>query len=65
MRSGESVLVVWRSLVYYADDAVLLTDWDLENANRIVHIMRCFFLTPDLKIILLTSKLIGVGVSFS
>ena len=49
---------------FYADDAVFLCDWSLENAKRILRILRCFFLASGLKINLHKSKLIGVGVSF-
>ena len=28
---------------FYADDAVFLCDWSLENAKRILRILRCFF----------------------
>ncbi|GJX84645.1 putative RNA-directed DNA polymerase, eukaryota, reverse transcriptase zinc-binding domain protein [Tanacetum coccineum] len=49
---------------FYADDAVFLCDWSLENVRRILRILRCFFLASRLKINLLKNKLIGIGVSF-
>ncbi|KAL4579128.1 hypothetical protein LXL04_015264 [Taraxacum kok-saghyz] len=48
----------------YADDAILLCDWDVENARRIVRMLRVFQLASGLKINLIKSKLIGVGVAF-
>ncbi|KAL4585499.1 hypothetical protein LXL04_010120 [Taraxacum kok-saghyz] len=48
----------------YADDVVLLCDWGVENARRIIRIMRVFHLASGLKINLLKSKLIGVGVDY-
>lgn len=62
---GISVSGMEISPLFYADDAVLLINWDLKNTNMIVCIMCCFFLTSGLKISLLKSKLIGVGVLFS
>ena len=52
------------SHLLYADDAVLFCDWGVENANRIIRIMRVFHLASGLKINLLKSKLIGVGVDY-
>jgi len=52
------------SQFFYADDAVFLSDWSLENAKHVLRILRCFFMASSLKINLHKSKLIGVGVSF-
>ena len=43
---------------FYADDAVFVCDWSMENVKRILRILRCFFLAPRLKINLHKSKLI-------
>lgn len=38
------------SHVLYADDAVLLAEWDPENANMIVRIIRCLYIDSGLRI---------------
>ena len=50
------------SHLFYADDTILLCPWEVENARRIVRILRCFFLASGLKINLFKSKLYGVGI---
>lgn len=40
----------------------MICPWEPENARRIIRILRCFFLTYRLKINLLKSNLIRVGV---
>lgn len=51
--------------LFYADDAILLSSWSVENAKKIVCIFRCFHLVFGLKINLFKSKLIWVGVVFT
>ncbi|GJX27561.1 RNA-directed DNA polymerase, eukaryota [Tanacetum coccineum] len=51
------------SHLFYADDAVFLREWNNTNINNIVLLLRCFFLSPGLKINLMKCKLMGVGVS--
>ncbi|KAL7606616.1 uncharacterized mitochondrial protein AtMg01250-like [Lactuca sativa] len=53
------------SYLLYVDDVMLVTPWNPENANCLLRILRCFYLASGLKINLLKSKLIGVGISFS
>ncbi|XP_052625816.1 uncharacterized protein LOC128132862 [Lactuca sativa] len=62
---GVSISGIEISHLLYADDVMLITPWDPENANRLLRILRCFYLASGLKINLLKSKLIGVGISFS
>ncbi|KAJ0482819.1 putative RNA-directed DNA polymerase [Helianthus annuus] len=46
----------------YADDAVFLGEWSVENARNINRIMRCFYMASGLKVNLGKSSLFGVGV---
>lgn len=48
---------------FYTDDTILLSSWSMENAKKIVRILKCFYLASGLTINLLNSKLIGVGVA--
>lgn len=50
------------SHLIYADDVVFMGDWSLQNANNLIGILRCFFVTSGLKINVQKSKLLGVGV---
>ncbi|XP_023758004.1 uncharacterized protein LOC111906478 [Lactuca sativa] len=62
---GISISGVEISHLLYVDDVMLITSWDPENINRLIRIIWCFYMAFDLKINLLESKLIGVGVSFT
>ncbi|KAL7604918.1 uncharacterized mitochondrial protein AtMg01250-like [Lactuca sativa] len=62
---GVSISGTEISHLMYADDVMLIAPWDPENANCLLRILRCFFLASRLKINLLKSKLIGVGISYS
>lgn len=53
------------SHLLYVDDVIILVDWDAENANRILCILRCFYMSSGLKINLHKCKLIGVGVLYN
>lgn len=53
------------SHLFYVDDAVLLTPWSSKSAKKIVHILRCFYLSSSLRINLHKTKLIEIGVVFS
>nr|GFB28456.1 RNA-directed DNA polymerase, eukaryota [Tanacetum cinerariifolium] len=50
------------SHLFYADDAVFIVEWSDLNITRIVHILHCFSLASGLKINLLKSHILGVGV---
>ncbi|GJY51080.1 RNA-directed DNA polymerase, eukaryota [Tanacetum coccineum] len=50
------------SHLLYADDAILLCDWGVQNARQIIRMLRVFQLASGLKINLNKSKLIGIGV---
>ncbi|PWA47507.1 RNA-directed DNA polymerase, eukaryota [Artemisia annua] len=52
------------SHLLYADDAILLCDWGVQNARRIIQMLRVFQLASGLKINLTKSKLIGIGVDY-
>ncbi|XP_076888766.1 uncharacterized protein LOC143539303 [Bidens hawaiensis] len=45
----------------YADDAMIIGEWSLDNFKTVVRIMRCFRLCLGLKINLLKSNLFGSG----
>ncbi|GJX68159.1 hypothetical protein Tco_0303886, partial [Tanacetum coccineum] len=50
------------SHLMYADDVIFMGDWSFQNVNNLIGILRCFFLTPGLKINVQKSKLLGVRV---
>ncbi|GJS46330.1 RNA-directed DNA polymerase, eukaryota, reverse transcriptase zinc-binding domain protein [Tanacetum coccineum] len=50
------------SHLFYADDAMFMGEWDEENINNLIIILKCFFFVSGLKINLHKSKLYGVGV---
>ncbi|GJT65994.1 hypothetical protein Tco_1017474 [Tanacetum coccineum] len=56
---SEEVLI---SHLFYADDAMLMGEWNEENITNLIVILDCFFLISGLKINLYKSKLYGVGV---
>lgn len=51
--------------ILYVDDVMMISSWDPKNVNRLIHILRCFYMASRLKINMLKIKLIGVGVLFS
>ncbi|GKA91191.1 RNA-directed DNA polymerase, eukaryota [Tanacetum coccineum] len=51
------------SHLFYADDAVFIGKWDINNIKTIVNVLKCFFLASGLKINLHKSKLTGIRVS--
>lgn len=53
------------SHLFYAHDVVLLSLWDLENANWIIRILCCFYLASGLKINVYKTKFISAGVPYS
>nr|GEW10881.1 RNA-directed DNA polymerase, eukaryota [Tanacetum cinerariifolium] len=52
-------------LLYADDDAILLCDWRVQIARRILWMLRVFQLASGLKINLSKSKLIGIGVDLT
>lgn len=51
------------SHLFYADGAVFVGKWDISNIKTIVNVLNSYFMALGLKINLLKSKLMGVGVS--
>nr|GFA08501.1 RNA-directed DNA polymerase, eukaryota [Tanacetum cinerariifolium] len=51
------------SHLFYADDAVFIGEWSDNNLSHIMQILHCFSLSSGLKINVLKSNLLGVGVS--
>ncbi|GJS42587.1 RNA-directed DNA polymerase, eukaryota [Tanacetum coccineum] len=50
------------SHIFYADDAVFIGEWSEANLVNLVRILKCFYLASGLKINLIKSQLLGVGV---
>ncbi|GKA62641.1 RNA-directed DNA polymerase, eukaryota [Tanacetum coccineum] len=50
------------SHLFYADDAVFIGEWSEANLVNMVRILKCFYLASGLKINLIKSQLLGVGV---
>ncbi|GJW74496.1 RNA-directed DNA polymerase, eukaryota [Tanacetum coccineum] len=50
------------SHLFYVDDVVFVGKWDKMNVATIVNVLKCFFLASGLKINLIKSKLIGIGI---
>ncbi|GJT29449.1 putative RNA-directed DNA polymerase, eukaryota, reverse transcriptase zinc-binding domain protein [Tanacetum coccineum] len=53
------------SHLQFADDALILGKWSIDNAKNLCRILRCFNLAFGLKVNFSKSKLFGVGVSTS
>nr|GEV63397.1 RNA-directed DNA polymerase, eukaryota, reverse transcriptase zinc-binding domain protein [Tanacetum cinerariifolium] len=51
------------SHLFYADDAIFVGKWDINNIKTILNVLNCFFLASGLKINLHKSKLTGIGVN--
>ncbi|XP_022016696.1 uncharacterized mitochondrial protein AtMg01250-like [Helianthus annuus] len=51
------------SSLLFADDALIIGEWSDANATNMIRLLRCFHLISGLKINLLKSNLIGVGVN--
>ncbi|KAJ0836378.1 putative RNA-directed DNA polymerase [Helianthus annuus] len=50
------------SHLFFADDALVIGEWSIENALNMARILRSFYVVSGLKINYAKSKLIGVGV---
>nr|GFA93753.1 putative RNA-directed DNA polymerase, eukaryota, reverse transcriptase zinc-binding domain protein [Tanacetum cinerariifolium] len=51
------------SHLQFADDALIMGKWSLENAKNIRRILRCFHMSSELKVNFSKSKFFGIGVS--
>ncbi|GKE14388.1 RNA-directed DNA polymerase, eukaryota, partial [Tanacetum coccineum] len=51
------------SHLFYVDDAVFIGEWSDNNLSHIMQILHCFLLSSGLKINIMKSNLLGVGVS--
>ncbi|KAJ9557521.1 hypothetical protein OSB04_012135 [Centaurea solstitialis] len=51
------------SLFQFADDAIFMGEWNLENARNLIRILKCFEICSGLKINLSKSRVTGVAVS--
>nr|GEZ45442.1 RNA-directed DNA polymerase, eukaryota [Tanacetum cinerariifolium] len=51
------------SHLFYADDAVFIGEWSDNNLSHIMQILYCFSLSSGLKINIMKSNFLGVGVS--
>lgn len=51
------------SHLQYADDALIIGKWSLENAKNLCRILRCFHMATGLKVNFSKSKVFGVGVN--
>lgn len=51
------------SHLQFADDAFIVREWSMENANNLFQILRCFYMASGLKVNFSKSKLFGVGVN--
>lgn len=47
----------------FADDALIMGEWSIENARNLSRILSCFHLASGLKINFSKSKLFGIGVT--
>nr|GEZ47986.1 RNA-directed DNA polymerase, eukaryota [Tanacetum cinerariifolium] len=59
IRIGSSFMI---SHLFYADDAVFIGECSDNNLTRIMHIFHCFSLSSGLRINILKSHMLGVGV---
>nr|GEW44479.1 putative RNA-directed DNA polymerase, eukaryota, reverse transcriptase zinc-binding domain protein [Tanacetum cinerariifolium] len=51
------------SHLMYADDVIFFGEWSQVNAHNLISMLRCFFLISGLKINILKSKVLGIGVT--
>ena len=52
------------SHIFYAGDALFVGEWSKSNVDNLVCILHCFYLVSGLKLNLVKSNLLGVGVPF-
>lgn len=51
------------SNLFYADDAIFMGDWEINNIRNLSKILRCFHATSGLQVNFHKSKLFGIGTS--
>nr|GEW06345.1 putative RNA-directed DNA polymerase, eukaryota, reverse transcriptase zinc-binding domain protein [Tanacetum cinerariifolium] len=51
------------SRLFYADDVVIIGEWNNNNIQTLLSVLRCFYLASGLKINLYKNKLMEIGVS--
>ncbi|GJX40150.1 hypothetical protein Tco_0255140 [Tanacetum coccineum] len=51
------------SNLQFADDALIMGKWSLDNAKNLCRILRCFYMASGLKVNFSKSKFFGIGVS--
>ncbi|GJY91591.1 putative RNA-directed DNA polymerase [Tanacetum coccineum] len=51
------------SHLQFADDAIIMGKWSLDNAKNLCRILRCFHMASGLKVNFSKSKFYGIGVS--
>ncbi|GJS19939.1 RNA-directed DNA polymerase, eukaryota, reverse transcriptase zinc-binding domain protein [Tanacetum coccineum] len=54
---------IWLSHLFYADDVIILSEWNQCDMDNIICILNVFYLASGLKINISMSNLYGVGVS--
>ncbi|GJV95289.1 putative RNA-directed DNA polymerase, eukaryota, reverse transcriptase zinc-binding domain protein [Tanacetum coccineum] len=57
---GESGLKL--SYFFYADDVVIISDWNMQDMSNIIHVLNVFYLASGLKINVSKSNVYGLGV---
>ncbi|GJS47551.1 hypothetical protein Tco_0597672 [Tanacetum coccineum] len=57
---GESGLKL--SHFFYADDVVIISDWNIQDMSNIIHVLNVFYLASGLKINISKSNVYGLGV---
>ena len=50
------------SILQFADDAIIMGEWGLENAKNLTYILKCFEICSGLKINMSKSSILGVSV---
>ncbi|GJV14423.1 putative RNA-directed DNA polymerase, eukaryota, reverse transcriptase zinc-binding domain protein, partial [Tanacetum coccineum] len=61
VKVGSSTLRL--SHLLYADDVIIMSEWDKRDMKNIIHVLHVFYMASGLKININKSNLFGVGVS--
>lgn len=56
---------IYISHLQFANDALIIGEWSIENARNLFRLLRCFHMALGLKINFAKSKLFGIGVAKS
>ncbi|GJQ98238.1 putative RNA-directed DNA polymerase, eukaryota, reverse transcriptase zinc-binding domain protein [Tanacetum coccineum] len=51
------------SHLFFADDVIITTDWNVHDLDNVIHIFQVFFLASGLKINIHKSSIYGIGVA--